>query len=187
MALRRFDTGWTDLTTDSEFKASSNINNSAHHAEDIAALLADDLVDLPASGNWGGRRIWMNDSAYFWNGTSWVAEFQDSGWRQVIVLGPGFDQYSGGGYPPITIRREVVGGSATLKIRGVFTTPGGAHAGDLMGTLPAEFRPLYTSQIPAIVGDAIGFINVNTDGTIVADFTNPITTITIITTTIPLD
>lgn len=71
MALNRAATGWTDLAGTSAFTPHSDINDGVHHAEDIAATYADTAADLPQSGNWVGRRIFVIAESLFyaWAGT----------------------------------------------------------------------------------------------------------------------
>jgi len=74
MALTRQNTGWEDLTSASSFVPHSDINDSTHHAEDAFATTADAVADLPSSGNWVGRHVWVSSARtyYSWDGSSWV-------------------------------------------------------------------------------------------------------------------
>jgi len=141
MALTRQNTGWTDLAATSGFTPHSDVNNAAHHAEDAFATVADTPSDLPATGNWRGRRIPVvsADANYEWNGTSWDLAPVFS-----LVFDEVVGSISGAPTGPTNIRVKMIDQVVTLASNGTAnvtygtTFPNGtiavlAHNGDAAG------------------------------------------------------
>lgn len=73
MALTQQSAGWQDIPNSAPMLGNDQIGQAARYAEQIATIAADTASDLPASGNWLGRTIWVTaeNCGYVSNGTAW--------------------------------------------------------------------------------------------------------------------
>lgn len=145
MALTRQDTGYTDLTSASDFtKLHTFINDTVEHAEDAFATVADAVSDLPATGNWPGRLIWVIAAAslYVWDGTGWHWLKQDSGWQTCTNTGLDVTLTN----MKLRVKNGVVYGAGSA-----LNTDRNWQANDVVCRVPSAISSLITAQ-PVICG-----------------------------------
>jgi len=136
-------------------------NQAARHAEDVSAWTADTVADLPASGNWPGRSIFVisEKSPYFWSGTGWNVGQYDSGWIGA-PLTTGWSSYTSGTWGTVSYRKIV----NRVYLRGVGLAGSGATS--TMFTLPVGFRPPVEIQFQVWVSSNSSSITIDAGGVV---------------------
>lgn len=69
-------TGGTPPTNASPFAVPADIKEVYDHFGDIGKYSVTTAASLPASGNWDGRHLWVEDVLrfYVWQGASWLPQ-----------------------------------------------------------------------------------------------------------------
>ena len=64
---------------------SADLTEVADDTAQLAAAEVADLASLPTTGNWMGRRIWVDSEreSRWWDGTGWVRAIADTGWMDI--------------------------------------------------------------------------------------------------------
>jgi len=144
MALTRQSAPWTDITSASDgTQMHDYYNQAARHAEDVSAWTADAVADLPASGNWPGRSIYVisEKAAYVWNGAGW--DPTDGAWVTLTLAA----NISLLGTTPVRAKHV---GAHLVYIEGAISGTSASNYG--VATLPVGMRPLEEKSIFADSG-----------------------------------
>lgn len=153
-------TGYT--ATPPEYDPRTHIDDVYEHYDTLVGETVDEVADLPASGNWVGRTIWVADieELRVWGGSAWKppAASEDTDWIDATL------QNSWVATVGLTPQYRRLNGVVFLRGRAVSGTTAAAF------TLPAGFRPSMLVLVPIHNGTTPGTfttVTVNTDGTVV--------------------
>ncbi|AYG02362.1 hypothetical protein [Gryllotalpicola protaetiae] len=163
MALTQISAGWQDIPNSAPMLGNDQIGDAARYAEKIGTMVADAPGDLPASGNWPGRRIYVISwgRPATWTGNAWVLEPMEAD----LPLPPAASGWTFGADTLFSVTGRRVRGSVLIS-RNVAIVAGAA-----MWTFPVGQRPTYTHTFSGhlVTGASPGmcWVVVNTDGTVV--------------------
>lgn len=124
-------------------------------ANDVASLIGEaepTFGDLPASGNWPGRTIYVigEGATYVWTGSAWA--YQSGGTKAlstsaVVTLGAGMTLIAA--ESNFRINDKMISGVlAVSRNTGTFL-----HA-DVVATVAAAFRPVVPTPLPSVLSGA---------------------------------
>jgi len=127
-------TGAVPPTNASDFDVATDIKDVYDHFGDAGMFSVSTIAGLPASGNWNGRILSVDedDSIRKWNGAGWDLVWVPEATQTVTTFGTGWSATVGF---PVTVRRV----GAHVWLRGSVTRASGGSGGDVL-TIPAGFR-----------------------------------------------
>lgn len=136
-------TGYTAISNGSAF-GFDQINGGFAHFDALIGETVATATSLPASGNWTGRTVFVQDVAGLsvWDGTKWVATRSDTGRVNVTSFGNGFTAYSGSGWSGVKYR--ILNG--VVYLNGAATNTAAWTAGTAICNLPIAARPTVQIQ-----------------------------------------
>lgn len=127
----------------------------------------DMVMDLPSSGNWEGRELWVSGVAqkYTWTNTGWVNTAGIRGTFVAPTMNTSAPAWTWGAGSSLTRRLD------EIRLDALFSRAVGITALVVICTLPVGARPSQPVGFNGVLvsGGSTGFFSgvVNTDGTVV--------------------
>lgn len=111
------------------------------------------IADLPATGNWVKRTIWVDEvnEPRWWDGANWVGPLHDTGWLNMTINAAGWSTPAG---QQIAQARKI---GQVVYFRGILTNTSFSGGYTKIGTMPAGI------PTPASVNGATAPVSQNTN------------------------
>lgn len=156
-------TGGPVVTNASPFAVPADLTDLKNHFGDASNFGVPTIASLPASGNWYGRilSVQEDESVRRWHGSGWDIIWlpADSGWQALTLSGGWVSFGSGYGDPRYRLINGVVHMAGLIK-------SGTVTAGTVIATLPLGYRP-SSQEIYVVANNGVGqTVQVATNGQI---------------------
>lgn len=139
--------GWTDLDAQSPMLGPGQIDDAAHHAEDLTDQHVAAAANLPATGNWPARTMFTDDigGVWRWFSNQWVMVSRVPTAWTTLSLASGWSNQATNPYPPLRWRIDQNG---CLRLQGQVATRTGYGVTEAFATLPVGARPPVSIEVP---------------------------------------